>query len=102
MEQSPADAVLFEVWAREVEMRVLTGCVVLALLIGGSPAADAKGCVKGAVIGGTAGHFAGHHGLLGAAAGCVMGRHEPNKRDRIYPETDGRGRYFRRDSRDRI
>jgi hypothetical protein len=30
------------------------------------------------LIGGTAGHFAGHHGLLEAAAGCVIGRHEAN------------------------
>ena len=37
--------------------------------------ADAKGCVKGAVVGGVAGHYAGHHGLLGAAAGCLYGRH---------------------------
>jgi hypothetical protein len=41
--------------------------------------ADAKGCIKGALIGGTAGHFAGHHGVLGAAAGCIVGRHEANK-----------------------
>ena len=38
--------------------------------------ARATGCsAKGAVVGGTAGHFAGHHGILGAAAGCVIGRH---------------------------
>ncbi len=53
-----------------------------------SPPASAKGCLKGAVIGGVAGHFAGHHGLLGAGAGCVIGRHEANKhtreRDRAY------------------
>jgi hypothetical protein len=24
--------------------------------------------------------LAGHHGILGAAAGCVIGRHEANKR----------------------
>jgi hypothetical protein len=32
---------------------------------------------------GVAGHFAGHHGVLGAAAGCVVGRHEANKRDKM-------------------
>jgi hypothetical protein len=29
-----------------------------------------------------AGHYAGHHGVLGAAAGCVIGRHEAKKRAR--------------------
>jgi hypothetical protein len=43
------------------------------------PAADAKGCIKGALVGGAAGHYAGHHGFLGAAAGCVIGRHEAKK-----------------------
>jgi hypothetical protein len=48
-----------------------------------SPApASAKGCIKGAVIGGVAGHYAGHHGLLGAGAGCVIGRHEAKKHAR--------------------
>jgi hypothetical protein len=61
-------------------MRKMIGCVAIALaFIGLAPAADAKGCIKGALIGGTAGHFAGHHGVLGAAAGCVVGRHEANK-----------------------
>jgi hypothetical protein len=36
----------------------------------------AKGCIKGALVGGVAGHYAGHHGLLGAAAGCLVGRHQ--------------------------
>jgi hypothetical protein len=44
--------------------------------------ADAKGCLKGALVGGVAGHFVGHHGLLGAAAGCIIGRHEANKASR--------------------
>jgi hypothetical protein len=29
------------------------------------------------------GHYSGHHGLLGAAAGCVIGRYEANKRNRL-------------------
>ena len=37
--------------------------------------------LKGAVVGGVAGHVAGH-GVLGAAAGCAVGRHQANKRDR--------------------
>jgi hypothetical protein len=46
------------------------------------PAAQAKGCIKGAVVGGVAGHYAGHHGVLGAAAGCVIGHHEAKKHAR--------------------
>jgi len=42
--------------------------------------ADAKGCINGAIVGGAAGHMAGH-GKLGAAAGCVVGHHEANKKD---------------------
>jgi outer membrane lipoprotein SlyB len=45
----------------------------------GASAADAKGCLKGAAVGGVAGHYVGHHGFLGAAAGCLIGRHEANK-----------------------
>jgi hypothetical protein len=37
---------------------------------------QAKGCIKGALIGGVAGHYAGRHALLGAAAGCIIGRHQ--------------------------
>lgn len=43
-------------------------------------AAQAKGCIKGAIVGGVAGSVAGH-GKVGAAAGCVIGRHEANKAD---------------------
>ena len=46
-----------------------------------APAAQAKGCVKGALIGGAAGHVAVHHGLLGAAAGCLVGRHHAAKKE---------------------
>jgi hypothetical protein len=44
--------------------------------------ANAKGCAKGAAVGGVAGHVAGHHGLLGAAAGCVVGKHRANKQEK--------------------
>ena len=54
----------------------------IALSLVAVQSADAKGCIKGAVVGGVAGHYAGHHGVLGAAAGCVVGRHEANKRER--------------------
>ena len=45
-----------------------------------SSAAQAKGCIKGAIVGSVAGSVAGH-GKVGAAAGCVIGRHEANKAD---------------------
>ena len=51
----------------------------LATVALGSTPAPAAGCLKGAVIGGVAGHYVGHHGLLGAGAGCLIGRHEANK-----------------------
>jgi hypothetical protein len=34
------------------------------------------------VVGGVAGHYAGHHGVLGAAAGCLYGRHHANEQER--------------------
>jgi hypothetical protein len=49
--------------------------------------AEAKGCIKGEIVGGAAGHYMGHHGYLGAAAGCLIGRHQANKRARM--ETTG-------------
>jgi hypothetical protein len=49
--------------------------------------ASAKGCLKGAVVGGVAGHYAGHHGYMGAAAGCLIGRHQAKKRARLEQGT---------------
>ena len=64
-------------------MRKIIVCAAAALaLVAGVTSADAKGCIEGALVGGAAGHFAGHHGFIGAAAGCVIGRHEANKRAR--------------------
>jgi hypothetical protein len=55
---------------------------MLTLVVLGAPVpANAKGCIKGAVVGGIAGHYAHHHGLLGAAAGCVIGHHEAKKHE---------------------
>jgi hypothetical protein len=34
------------------------------------------------LVGGVAGHYAGHHGVLGAAAGCLYGRHRANQQGR--------------------
>jgi hypothetical protein len=39
-------------------------------------------CIKGAIVGGVAGHYAGHHGMLGAAAGCLYGRHHANEQEK--------------------
>src|SRR5450631_4047012 len=68
---------------------IALSCVITVMAISGP--ADARGCVKGAVVGGAAGHYAGHHGLLGAAAGCLIGRHEANKRNDLRTnDTQGR------------
>jgi len=64
-------------------MKALMGCVAILIALAAAGEAEAKGCLKGAAVGGVAGHYSGHHGLLGAAAGCVIGRHETNKRDRM-------------------
>jgi hypothetical protein len=68
-------------------MKSIVGCAAIFLALATVTTAEAKGCLKGAVVGGTAGHFAGHHGVLGAAAGCVIGRHEANKRARMQNQT---------------
>jgi hypothetical protein len=67
----------------EAEMKALVGCAAIIFALVTVTSAEAKGCLKGAAVGGVAGHFAGHHGVLGAAAGCAVGRHEANKRDRM-------------------
>lgn len=64
-------------------MKIFLGYAALVLAIGLMTApADAKGCLKGAAVGGVAGHVAGHHGFLGAAAGCAVGHHEANKKEK--------------------
>jgi hypothetical protein len=63
-------------------MKMKTTALVLSLglaVFGAS--AEAKGCLKGAAAGGVAGHVAGHHGLIGAAGGCLVGRHLSNKHE---------------------
>lgn len=57
--------------------------VPVALALAAVPlASEAKGCLKGAVVGGVAGHFVKNHGVIGAAAGCAIGTHEANKKER--------------------
>ena len=76
-------------------MKIITALLAVTALTFAVNSAEAKGCIKGAVVGGVAGHYAGHHGLLGAAAGCLYGRHEANKRDREQqqePQTTGQAR----------
>jgi Na+/glutamate symporter len=53
--------------------------VVSLVLLGGSPDAAARGCLKGAAVGAVAGHVAGHHAVVGAVAGCAVGHHLAKK-----------------------
>jgi hypothetical protein len=67
----------------------MSAALAFALTAGLTPVpVRAAGCLEGAAIGGVAGHFAGHHGLLGAGAGCFIGRHEANKHARERAEQD--------------
>jgi outer membrane lipoprotein SlyB len=63
-------------------MKTIATLLAVAALSLAANSADAKGCLKGAVVGGVAGHYAGHHGVLGAAAGCLYGRHRANEQAR--------------------
>ena len=72
-------------------MKAIISCAAAFLILATVTTADAKGCLKGAVVGGTAGYFAGHHGILGAAAGCVIGHHQANKRARMQDNQTPRG-----------
>jgi hypothetical protein len=62
--------------------KIGTSMAFAMLMILVPSASQAKGCIKGALVGGIAGHYAGHHGLLGAAAGCVIGRHQAHARQK--------------------
>src|SRR5438067_11808290 len=66
-----------------MKTKVIAVAAVLGVVAWGSwsPPANAAGCLKGALIGGLAGHFAGH-GILGAGAGCLVGRHYANRAPR--------------------
>ena len=65
----------------------IAAAVGLAALSLSSPPANAAGCLKGAILGGVAGHFAGEHGLLGAGAGCLVGRKWANRSARQQQTT---------------
>jgi hypothetical protein len=66
-------------------IKVATAAAFACLVLFAPSVSEAKGCIKGALIGGVAGHFAGHHGLLGAAAGCLIGRHQAHAAQRQRP-----------------
>jgi len=68
-------------------MRKILAVVSIFCLSLVSGAASAKGCAAGAAVGGAAGHVAGKHGLIGAAAGCAVGRHKANKKDAAQAQT---------------
>jgi hypothetical protein len=69
-------------------MKVVLGCTALAVAVAITTVpADAKGCIKGAIVGGVAGHVAVHHGWLGAAAGCIIGRHQAHQARKIEKTT---------------
>jgi hypothetical protein len=68
---------------RKPAMKKIATLLAVAALTLAADSADAKGCLKGAVVGGVAGHYAGHHGLLGAAAGCLYGRHHAKGQERL-------------------
>jgi hypothetical protein len=68
------------------KMRAIIKCSAVVLALTAVTPANAKGCLKGALIGGVAGHYTVHHGLLGAAAGCIIGRHEAKKRAQMERE----------------
>ena len=75
-------------------MRSSAVLAILLLAMSGVVApASAKGCLKGAIVGGVAGHYAGHHGVLGAAAGCLIGRHYAHKHARAQQHVSGSGRF---------
>jgi hypothetical protein len=78
-------------------MKVTTGFASIAIALAAVNGAEAKGCLKGAAVGGAAGHYAGHHGVLGAMAGCLVGRHQANKRGR---NQNGAGQHVPTNRRD--
>ncbi|NPU11241.1 hypothetical protein HL667_20145 [Bradyrhizobium sp. 83012] len=75
-------------------MKAMLAVSVAAIALLSTEAAEAKGCIKGAIVGGIAGHYAGHHGVIGAAAGCLYGRHRAKEQDRQQQQTrvNGQGR----------
>jgi len=62
----------------KIKFTLAFAALTLTLAAGQSHAA---GCLKGAAVGGVGGHFVGSgHAVLGAAGGCLVGRHMANKK----------------------
>lgn len=62
----------------KIKLTLFFSALALTLAAGQSHAA---GCLKGAAVGGVGGHFVGNgHAVLGAAGGCLVGRHMANKK----------------------
>ena len=55
------------------------GCAAILLSLAWRCRPMPKAALRARWWGATVGHFAGHHGVLGAAAGCIIGRHEAIK-----------------------
>jgi hypothetical protein len=73
---------------------LVSGAFALAMAVAFAPTqVQAASCLEGAAVGGAAGHLMGHHTLLGAGAGCLIGRHEENR--------DAHGAAYRNDREDR-
>ena len=66
-------------------LKTATAAALASLVLLVPSVSEAKGCIKCALIGGIAGHVAGHHGLLGAAAGCLIGRHQAHAAQNLQP-----------------
>jgi hypothetical protein len=81
----------------KAQLAIVSVCA--ALMAVATVPAEAKGCAKGAVVGGIGGHVAGHHGLLGAAAGCAIGRHHAKKMARREREQQAATQRDRDDTR---
>jgi len=64
-----------------MKTRLIAATLMLSLASTGVAYAKPS-CAKGAVVGGIGGHVAGKHGLLGAAAGCVIGHHMAKKQEK--------------------
>jgi hypothetical protein len=64
---------------------LVSGAFALAIAVAFAPTpVQAAGCLEGAAVGGATGHFMGHHTLLGAGAGCLIGRHEEYRHGQAY------------------
>ena len=71
-----------------MKLSTIFAAVLVALTALSAPA-SAKGCLKGAVVAVRPVTLRATHGVLGAAAGCVVGRHYAHKHARGNPNRSG-------------